>query len=357
MKETLGFTNMKRFKLLPLLAIIPVLASCSGGNASFDDFLAKAETLSNAPLYPYYRVQGMMDFNKEVLEVDEVFDKNPGVDTFVPHSRFNDGFYNMSLDNAESSGNITIYGMSSKSYWLRAPLRITEDNYYTTVASDNGNGTYNGIAIEINYNSGVIDGLGEEYSMPTITKKDKADLNTIILSYSKGDEEVAIELTRSTEVDETVFYDGTWKAEGIELVLHQGKRENRTCAHYLIEHIITSYMDLDGSANPSKNNMSYELLSDGGFAFVGNAVHTNIKVDNYPYYPDFNTHPELGDWDEDDPLPCFKNLVNAKVNVRFEYNSEGWLVKESLESLGYDYNVATDAQISLIANYTYKFSD
>ena len=116
-------------------------------------------------------------------------------------------------------------------------------------------------------------------------------------------------------------------------------------------------MDLDGSANPSKNNMTYEYAADGGFVFVGNAVHTNVKIDNYPYYPDYNAHPELGDWDEDDPLPCYKNLVNAKVNVRFEYNKDGWLVKEEMTSLGYDYNEASDAQISLVANYTYKFSD
>ena len=71
----------------------------------------------------------------------------------------------------------------------------------------------------------------------------------------------------------------------------------------------------------------------------------------------FAAHPELGEWDEYEPLPCYKNVVNAKVNIRFEYNAEGWLVKETMQSLNYSYKTATDAQISLIATYSYKFSD
>ena len=345
---------MKRTKLLSLLTILPLLASCSGSNVTLEDFKEKAKDLSNAGLYPYYRVQGMMDFNTEVMEVDAVFDQTPAVDTFVPYARYNDGFYNASLDSVESSENVSIHGMSSKSYFLRAPLRLTQDNFYTTVASDNGTGTFNGKEIEINYDSGVIDGMGDEYSMPTLTKVDDTHL---ILMFTKGEEEVEVTLTRTTDIDYSVFYQGTWEAEGYIFNFKQGVRENRTCAHYLIEHIITSYMDLDGSANPSKNNMTYELAKDGGMVFTGYAVHTNLKVDNYPYYPDFNAHPELGAWDEDDPLPCYKNLVNAKVNIRFEYNKDGWLVLEQMESLGYDYGAVTDSQISLKAVYSYKFSN
>ena len=72
---------MKNIKLLTLLSLIPLVASCSGQAASLESFKAKAEDLSNAPLYPYYRVQGMMDFNAEVMEVD--YDENLEEDAII----------------------------------------------------------------------------------------------------------------------------------------------------------------------------------------------------------------------------------------------------------------------------------
>lgn len=132
--------------------------------------------------------------------------------------------------------------------------------------------------------------------------------------------------------------------------------ENKTCGHYVIEHIITSYIDESGAINPSKNKMKYTLLDDGGFAFEGKSTHTTFRIDNYPYYPDSSTHPELGEWDPDFPLPCYENQINAKVNVKFEYNKDGWLVKETLKTVDYNYKKAVSSQIALEATYSYKFA-
>ena len=262
---------MKNKKLLSLLILPFALMSC-GKAATAESIKEKIDGISSAPLFPYYRVVGYLDFNNEVIEVDSTFDKEPSTDKFVPYSRYTDGFYCPSASTAESalgkSGTV-IYAMSSRSYWLRAPLRLHKDNYY------------------------VIDEKG---------------------------------------------------------------KENMTCGHYIIEHIITSYKDEGGAINPSKNKMKYETTSDGGFAFVGKKSHTTFRVDNYPYYPDVSTHPELQEWDEEFPLPCYDNQINAKVNVRLEYNKDGWLVKESLKTLDYNYNKASASQIALEATYSYKFA-
>ena len=254
-------------KFLSLLLLPLVLTSCGSKGVSFAALKAKIDTLDSAPLYPYYRVIGTLDFNNELLEVDATFDKTPSVEKMVPYARYNAGFYNATLDQSED---VAIYGLASRSYWLRAPLRITKDNFYV---------------------------LDDE------NKEDVADANNII------------------------------------------------------SHIITSYMNESGAINPPSNKIVYELHEDGSFAFVGEKVHTEFKLDNYPYYPDPAEHPELGDeWDEDNPLPCYNNKVNAKVNVRFEYNKDGWLTKESLSSIEYNYSNSTASQIALVAVYNYKFA-
>ena len=245
--------------------------SC-GKATGFNDVKKVVDEISSAPLFPYYRVAGYLDFNNEVMTVDATFDKTPSSDTFVPYARYNDGFYCPSASTAESAegkDNTMIYMMASRSYWLRAPLRLTKDNFY--------------------------------------------------------------------RVDE------------------KGK-ENKTCGHYILEHIITSYIDEPGAINPSSNKMKYEILDNGGFAFVGEESHTIFRIDNYPYYPDVATHPELDEWDPDFPLPCYANQVNAKVYVRFEYNKDGWLVKESLRTADYDYQKASAAQVALESTYSYKFA-
>ena len=253
-------------KFLSLLLLPLVLTSCGSKGVSFAALKAQVDTLGSAPLYPYYRVIGSLDFNNEVLEVDATFDKTPSTEAVVPYARYNAGFYNARLDESEDA---VIYGTSSRSYWLRAPLRVTKDNFY------------------------VLDDEGQEASSD---------------------------------------------------------------AHYILSHIITSYMNESGAINPPTNKIIYELHDDGSFSYVGEKVHTEFKLDNYPYYPDPAEHPELGDWDEDNPLPCYNNKVNAKVNVRFDYNKDGWLVKESLSSIEYNYNNSTASQIALVAVYNYKFA-
>ena len=49
------------------------------------------------------------------------------------------------------------------------------------------------------------------------------------------------------------------------------------------------------------------------------------------------------------------NLGIQAVNIRFEYNADGWLVKESMSSVGYNKNVASATQVSLEAIYVYEF--
>ena len=258
---------------LTLLLLPLVLTSCGNSGVGFEAFRAKVEEVPDSAEYPYYRVIGSLDFNNEFMEVDSTFDKEPGINTFVPFARYNNGFYCVDAGDSENEDEVVIYAMASHSYWLRAPLRINAANFYK-------------------------------------------------------------------EVDD----DGVFK-------------ENNSCANYILSHIITSYMSQPGSINPSGNVAYYELLPDGGFAVGGNAVHTEFVIDNYPYYPDYNKRQEeLGEWDSSNPLPCYKNTVNAKVNVRFEYNKDGWLVSESLSSVGYNYNDANISQVALKAIYKYKFA-
>lgn len=348
---------MKKKYLLTLLFPI-ILTSCGNSGVSFKAIKNRIDGIEDTSEYPYYRVIGKMDFNKELMPVDATFDQNPGVDTFVPYSRYNDGFYNAKLDKSEpNKDNVVIYGMASKSYFLRAPLRLTKENFYTTVALDTGTGSYEGISFNVNFNTGYIGTIGKNITNASITLNDN---DHITLEYTEGGNVNEFEFAREGTLPEgsKTIYNGTWMSGTRKLILNQGERENKTCGHYIISHIITSYMDQSSSINPSKNVMTYYLNKDGGFTFAGEKVHTRFRVDNYPYYPDYSAHPELGEeWDADEPTPCYKNEVNAKVNISFVYDKDGWLIKESCTSLGYDYNAARDDQISLVATYTYKFGD
>ena len=274
-----GYINMN--KKLGLLLLFPlIVTSCNTNHATFDAVKAKTDAIPYSAKYPYYRVIGSLDFNGELLNVDATFDKTPSTTTFVPYARYNEGFYcpdsssnERSVAEKYSIDDIKVFMMGSRSYWLRAPLRINADNFYTTL--------------------------------------------------TKGD---------TTEV-------------------------NKTCAHYILEHLITSYIDEGGSTNPSTNRMYYQVTNDR-IIFGGDKVHTDIRIDNYPYYPDPAEHPELDEWDAElNPLPCYKSEINVKCDIRFEYNLDGWLVRESLSSIGYDYKSPSRSQVSLVANYTYKFSD
>ena len=343
---------MKR-KYFALSLLLPLtLASCGSG-ASFEAVKAVVDQIDSTNQYPYYHVKGVLDFNNEIIEVDQDFDKTPSANTFVPYARYNDGFAT-SLDGAEAVGNVKIFGMASKSYFLRAPLRIHKDNFYATLGNEKGNGTYNGQYFEVRYNTGAIGVIGDMTDV-TLSEMSAASIK---LNYTLNEEAKSVVFNRETEYNEKIPYNGTFKdAEGHTLVLNQKERLNKTCANYIIESIITSFAEDGVLYNPSSMKMTYELHEDGSFAFVGKKVHSKVFIDNYPYYPDPEAHPEMGSWEASNPLPCYKNYINGKYNIRFEYNKDGWLTKEWLETLDYNYNTASRYQASLVSTYSYKFSD
>lgn len=357
MTETSGYINMKK-KFLTLLLIPLILTSCNSGEMSLASMRAKIDNVSSERIYPFYKVVGSADFNGITHEVDKEFADEPSTTTFVPYARYNDGFYNETLDTSEANvEDIIIYGMASKSYWLRAPLRINKDNFYKevyTASSVTINGESSSIANETLEHLQLKEG---EYFDVSIAE---ASQNALILDAHKlvGEEEqyVALSFAREGEANPEFYLAGTFKdANGNVIVVKQGSRENTTCAHYLLQHIITSYVGQTGSTNPSKNQMKMATTSSGGFVFYGDKVHTTLYLDNLPYYPDASEHPELGEWDPDYPLPCYKNKINAKVNIRLEYNAQGWLIKEEMNTLDYNYNNLTTSQAAVKAVYGYKF--
>ena len=364
MIETSGYTNMKK-KFLSLLLLPLALSSCGKSPLSLEQMREKVSVVSDAAQYPYYKVVGSIDFNNQVLEVDAEFSNEPGYNTFVPYSRYNDGFYNATVDTSEPNvEDIIIYSLASKSYWLRAPLRIHKSNFYSEVYTIAGS-TMNGGAITIDLATGNIGsitmkdgGAEKDFVDASITAVDAQGL-TIRAYIVNGEEKEAKDFafTRSGAMDENLEYAGEYTDQNQnKLVVTKGTRENTTCAHYLLQHIITSYIGQTGSTNPSKNQMKMTMTADGGYVFYGEAVHSQVMIDNFPYYPDPNEHPEIGEWDPEYPIPCYKNRVNAKVDIRLEYNAEGWLVKEEMSSTGYDYNVVSASQVALKAVYGYKFS-
>ena len=261
-------------KFIPLLLLPLLLTSCGQDSLSLEKTQELVSEYSTEALYPYYKVIGSLDFDGHILRVEELFDKNPEPGTFVPYARYNDGFYNKIADKKKTDTDIVIYAMASRSYWLRAPMRINSENFFAYALDNNGEPTQD---------------------------------------------------------------------------------ENTSCAHYILEHLITSFVGLNAHANPSSMSMYIHKTKDGGLVFGGSAVHTEITIDNYPFYPDYENIPELGEWDDSIPLPCYKNRVNAKVNIRFVYNKDGWLVRESMSSIGYNSAKPSKAQVSLDAIYSYEF--
>ncbi len=129
--------------------------------------------------------------------------------------------------------------------------------------------------------------------------------------------------------------------------------ENITTANYILTHIITSWVGGVGSSNPTSNYTYYELLPDGGFAVGGRSVHTVIMIDNYPCYPS-GTDSEFGEWKPRNPLPAYKNKVDGKFDIRFEYDKNGWLKHETFSTINYDYGKTTVTQTAGESRYYYE---
>ena len=123
----------KKYLLLFLFPII--LSSCGNSHrVSYAKLKEKIDLIENSGEHPFYRVQGVLDLYDEIIEVhDALFNQTPNGTTFVPYSRYNEGFYNennlydIRVKNEED---IVIYGLASRSYWLRMPLYINKDNFY-----------------------------------------------------------------------------------------------------------------------------------------------------------------------------------------------------------------------------------
>lgn len=275
---------MKKGLLLTLLFPL-LLTSCRTNTVSLEALVNHVNKIVNTNEHPYYKVNGSIDIAGAVTEISEddgTFNQMPNGISYVANARYNEGFYNAKAERLTMQGvsgyseeDIVIYGMSSRSYWTRMPLRLHQDNFYKHCA------------------------------------------------------------------------DGSF---------------NRSCGYSNLLYLIIAWADAKGAINASTNYPYYEILPDGGFAIGGDAVRTKISVDNYPYYMNFEKHPELGDeWDPDDPLPvysCYANKgeLDGKFNIRFEYDKNGWLKSEYVASADYDYRKNTQGQVAMYSTYTYRFS-
>ena len=171
-------------RLLPLFVVALTLSSCGSSGLTVEQAKEIVANYSTDSLYPYYKVIGNLDFNNEIMEVEATFDKEPNPTMFVPYARYNDGFFNATADYKSEDNDILIYGMASRSYWLRAPMRINAKNFYAMEKNEEGQDT---------------------------------------------------------------------------------DAENSSCAHYILEHLITSYIsDSAAAANPAGKHMVIEKLADGG---------------------------------------------------------------------------------------------
>lgn len=285
---------MKKRLLLSLL--IPLtLTSCAGKNdVSFETLFSRVMQIQNQHLHPLYKVVGSIDIAGKILTISEKdggFYNMPNGVSYVANARYNDGFANAAADSMMMKGatdysedEILIFGMASRSYWLRMPMYINRDNFYALRA------------------------------------------------------------------------DGTL---------------NESCAFANLQNLIVAWHDSKGSINASNNKPYFELLDNGGFVIGGRSVRTQVCIDNYPYYMNYDEHPELDidyvkgrhetpEWDPTFPLPCYsfngEGYIDGRFDIRFEYSPLGWLVSESLQTADYDYNKISEGQLALFSSYSYKFS-
>lgn len=257
-------------KKLSLLLVLPLLVTSCANHAGFNAVKEKTDAIEVSTEHPYYRVVGSIDYNNEFKQIDEVFDQMPKPNEFVPYARYNEGFYNEAAqmlydESMLDDESIVIYMMASRSYWLRAPMKIDKTNFQVL----------------------------------------------------------------------------------------KGEKQNSTCAAAnLVKLIATWYGTVN---NPSSKNPYYDILPDGGFAIGGESIHTKFKIDNFPIYPDPEAHPEeVLPWDEFDPLPLYLTEAEGKVNIRFEYDKNGWLKREFCETVGYNFNQSTAGQFAFESRYFYQ---
>lgn len=135
-------------KKLLLLSIVPLLlTSCGANKVPLQTLIDHVNKIENTGEHPYYRVVGSIDMAgsiKEITDIDGLFDKQPNGYSYVENARYNEGFYckraeSIQLQAGETSSdvkeeNIVITAMSSRSYWLRAPLRLHKENFYAEKA-------------------------------------------------------------------------------------------------------------------------------------------------------------------------------------------------------------------------------
>ena len=293
MNSTLGYTSMKKSLFLTLL--IPLLlTSCGRNGVSLSKMRSRIDGIEDTHEHPYYKVVGSIDIAgmvTEITEEDGTFDKMPNGQTYVANARYNEGFYNATAERMTMLGvsdydeeDIIIYGMSSRAYWSRMPIRLHKDNFYAE---------------------------------REITDKE-----------------------------------GNIK-----------KELNKSCGYANLLYYITAWIDAYGSINASTNRMYMELLPGGGFAFGGDNVRTQILIDNYPCYMNFETNGDIigsDEWEEDFPLPCYSyngsGFIDGRFNIRFVYDKDGWLQSEYVATSDYDYRKTTQGQLAFKAVYSYKFS-
>lgn len=258
-------------KKLAFLLVIPLLVTSCSNHSSLKAVRNRVDQIEVSEEHPYYRVIGSIDYNKSYLEIDESFYRQPESEKFVPYARFNEGFYNTQAqvlydESMLSEDDVVIFMMASRSYWLRAPMKIDKENFYVETASGS---------------------------------------------------------------------------------------LNSTCALANLYKIIATWYGTTN--NPSNKRPYFDLLSNGGFAIGAEEIHTKFKIDNFPIYPDPESHPGVvAPWDEYDPLPMYLTEAEGKVNIRFEYDANGWLKREVCSTIGYDFKKATAGQFALESRYFYQ---
>lgn len=123
------------------LSIVPLLLTCCGQRGvSLDALISHVNGINNTGEHPYYRVNGSIDIHGKVVEISEEdgsFYNMPNGYSYVENARYNEGFYcpkaeRMTMDGLSTyeEEDIVIFGMSSRSYWLRMPIRLHKDNFY-----------------------------------------------------------------------------------------------------------------------------------------------------------------------------------------------------------------------------------